>query len=218
MGIVQKSGRTMLTMKWTKSTLVALVGLGLATEASAFCQHFSHENGQGGYHFETEANLSGVKSVSVSAGDHVDSVKLHFFDRKTVHAGGSGGRTRKFHFPPSDCITKVSIWASRGTNALQFHTQNGRDSPVFGDQYCDSCNEPTVLIAPPGDELVGMHGRADSLVDKIVFDWGCCVEATEKRKLKRHKSLKNILTSMKKEGLTLDNEELEQIADLRSTD
>lgn len=147
----------------------------------------------------------------------MDRVAINFFDGKTVRAGGDGGKTQMLHFPPSDCITKASVWASEGTiNSLQFHTKNGLDSCVFGGKDRSS-NELTVLTAPPGKELVGMHGsESNSLIKTIEFKWGSskkvaaesekvAAEREVKRQTELRERLKSILAAMMEEGLTLDD-------------
>ena len=195
--------------KQLKLTLVAaLLGLGLlpkaATEDSSWDMYPEYDYTDP---FETDPNGSGVKSVSVSTGDSVDRVKLSFFDGEIVYAGGIGGRPRTFDLPENDCITQVSVWAAKGTNALQFHTKNGLDSRVFGNR--DGSNELTVLVAPPGDELVGMYGSAGKFIETIEFKWSNKEKVSAERKAKRQaklrESLKSILAAMMEEDFTLDD-------------
>jgi jacalin-like lectin domain-containing protein len=82
--------------------------------------------------------------------------------------GGDGGTPFQFSISDKDYLTLISgtVGVNNGSVvlfSLQFFTQNGNKSPVFG----SATSTPFNFQCPPGYQISGIFGRSGSAVDAL---------------------------------------------------
>jgi hypothetical protein len=144
----------------------------------ALRQYFSHPNGEGGTpHISYKAG-GHVMKVSIWLYETVPggtavvvAVGLEFADKTTVRHGGEIGTANRIDFfdvASGDYIVEGIVHGDWGTHGIEFVTNNGIKSDLFG----GSGPITQIFKAGVGEELCGMSGRAGALLDKVTFLFG----------------------------------------------
>lgn len=160
--------------------------------------------GNGGYIFDSGCNPSGVTKVHIDCSEFrsggfnykmaIRRVFLKFEDNlsfkhpsydafEALYADASNIISFAFETPSGDKISKISVWNDvRCVQALQFQTQSGRVSQVFGMITNESCRhdfEGGSRFQGGDDDvhLVGVHERCRGLIDKLGFTFGSVVQS-----------------------------------------
>jgi hypothetical protein len=124
--------------------------------------------GSGGEPFFDEApGYSRIAEVRVWSGSHIDAVQLVYRDRRGYSDGykygGGGGRLQVFELRRGESIVAISGRYARLVNELQFHTNQGRSSPIYG----RGGGAEFRYEAPRGMEISGLIGRSGGAIDAI---------------------------------------------------
>jgi hypothetical protein len=128
--------------------------------------------GGGGSTFDTGANLSGVRAVTVRHGWWVDAIQLHFNDgTHTSSKGGDGGEEETWVVPAGQRIVQVDIWAGRFVDAVQFTTSDRTKSPKYGGS---GGTKHTCAVVDPRNGLVGLLGASGWYVDALACRFDKC--------------------------------------------
>ena len=114
--------------------------------------------------FNTNFRLSKIKMRS---GDLIDSIQFIFTDGSNQHElpamGGTGGKPGEFIIPQGEIIQKIIVKHSKYLSGLQFITNTGRTSQMFG-KGAGQRSEVNI-----NGNLLAYGGRAGALIDAIQF-------------------------------------------------
>jgi hypothetical protein len=154
--------------------------------------------GPGGYLFDSGCNPEGVKKIFIVCGEYSSpttgincrsSIKRIYFDEapekgKDViyHAVGVDVPTRNgavqnkdftVDIGPDESIVKIKVWTNDEiVNAVQFHMNNGRISPMYGTGWNCNGKEPSTLLEGTDDSIVvGFHGRYAGVIESLGFSF-----------------------------------------------
>ncbi|CAG8583018.1 1795_t:CDS:2 [Paraglomus occultum] len=105
-----------------------------------------------------------VSKVRINSGIFLDGLKFYWSNKKNVSIGGKGGSASKFELTKREKLVSLMVKAGIYVDGIEFKTNLGRTSGWRGGM--GGC-ELTVLSAPEGHEMVGIHGTAGSLIDSI---------------------------------------------------
>ncbi|KAF5344583.1 hypothetical protein D9758_013885 [Tetrapyrgos nigripes] len=121
-----------------------------------------------------------LTSITVDSGSAIDAIECKFqVGNKTVSSGkkgGSGGSAHTFELRSGEQITRIEGRANTEMCKLQFFTNQGRSSDVYGSDTGD----PFVWLPPsydpnnPGAEVTGLvcfEGASGTLVDRLAPVW-----------------------------------------------
>jgi hypothetical protein len=138
---------------------------------------FGPSGGVGGNPYSAPMPTSGNAPWSISgvqgrSGSRIDQVEIVWSSKggsqSSDQFGGNGGNPFTFNIANGDYLTLIS--GSVGVNngsvllfSLQFFTQQGNKSPVFG----SATSTPFNFQAPPGYQISGIFGRSGSGVDAL---------------------------------------------------
>jgi hypothetical protein len=155
--------------------------------------------GDGGGMFDSGCNLSGVKKVRIECGymkhngtKYMNTIKRIWLDFHTPSLGedvifhgyaadgtsgwdkfiGAYNTTFTFELGGEDQIVKIVVWSDGIlANAVQFHTEMGIISPMYG-MPATPANSFTFQGRCDSDSrLVGVHGRFGGAIDKLGFSF-----------------------------------------------
>jgi hypothetical protein len=91
-------------------------------------------------------------SICTRTGEYVDQISYTYADESTHNCGGNGGSPNPaFELGYNEYITQVDYWNSDYLNAVQFITDQGRVSPIYG--------KPT---RKPKQSIVAPEGKYDA--------------------------------------------------------
>ena len=114
--------------------------------------------------FNTNFRLSKIKMRS---GDLIDSIQFVFNDGVQQYElpamGGTGGKPGEFVLSQGETIQKIIVKHSKFLSGLQFVTNTGRTSQMFGK---GAGQRSEVII---NGNLLAYGGRAGALIDAIQF-------------------------------------------------
>ncbi|CAB9498780.1 Jacalin-related lectin [Seminavis robusta] len=151
--------------------------------------------GNGGRPFDSGCNPTGVWQVHVECGPifsyvlqngkyYTSTVKRIFlrFHKTCSNRGdaiyyhwypaGLNVGTKKYFFNVNDgdSIVKTVVWSDGFlVNAIQFYTEKGIVSPMYGLPRPESLESE--FKGPQGSQLVGIHGRYGAAIDKLGFSF-----------------------------------------------
>ena len=147
--------------------------------------------GNGGNLFDSGCNPSRVKKVRIECGyflfhktEYVSTIKRLWFEfdhRQTDLAKGDvfyngcpkntdGNKMATFELYPNDEIVKIVVWSdNKLAHAVQFHTEMGIVSPMYGIPLPNST--ATEFQGEDGSRLAGVHGRFGAAMDKLGFSF-----------------------------------------------
>lgn len=80
----------------------------------------------------TNLQVNNIKAIRVRAGDWIDAIQLVGSRKVTPLAGGRGGRLQTFTLRSGERVTSVLVTVGDYVNSIQFGTNRGRYSRVFG--------------------------------------------------------------------------------------
>jgi cyanobactin cluster PatC/TenC/TruC protein len=126
-----------------------------------------------------DAPQSRIKRLMLRCNSAIDSLQVEYENLATkppslyesIKAGGNGGTYKEWSINSGEYLTKISgTWGSQGGAndpyediiSLQFHTQKGTSSPIFGGEYPLKKVEPFEFVAPEGYEIIGFFGAVGS--------------------------------------------------------
>ena len=114
--------------------------------------------------FNTNFRLSKIK---IRSGDLIDSIQFIFTDGANEHTlpamGGTGGKPGEFIIPQGEFIQKIIVKHSKFLSGLQFVTNTGRTSQMFGK---GAGTQSEVIV---NGQLFAYGGRSGALIDAIQF-------------------------------------------------
>lgn len=116
------------------------------------------EGGSGGNPFDdSQPSLGGVTEIRVWADKYIDAIQVAYVDTVTPKHGGGGGHAYTFFLDTDEKIVKINGRGSKYIDQLQFFTDIGRSSPVYGGSGGNSFS-----WSPPQDYyLRNFSGRSD---------------------------------------------------------
>ncbi|MGB6300438.1 MAG: LamG-like jellyroll fold domain-containing protein, partial [Rivularia sp. (in: cyanobacteria)] len=126
-----------------------------------------------------DAPQSRIKRLMLRCNSAIDALQVEYENLATqppslyqsIKAGGNGGTYKEWSINSGEYLTKISgTWGSQGGAndpyediiSLQFHTQKGTSSPIFGGEYPLKKVEPFEFVAPEGYEIIGFFGAVGS--------------------------------------------------------
>jgi Jacalin-like lectin domain len=135
---------------------------------------FGPSGGVGGNPYSAPVPTSGgpwrISGVQGRSGSRIDEIEIVWSSpggsQSSEQFGGDGGTPFQFSIPDKDYLTLISgtVGVNNGSVvlfSLQFFTQNGNKSPVFG----SATSTPFNFQCPPGYQISGIFGRSGSAVD-----------------------------------------------------
>ncbi|GLS27549.1 jacalin-like lectin [Marinibactrum halimedae] len=143
--------------------------------------HLYHQNTlSGGPHgddfddfYNVQALLEAGRSaqpvrVEVRAGRRVDSIQFHYDNYSAPRHGGSGGSSRGFTLNPGQTIKEIHAYNGQRSNrtrvfGLKFVLNDGTEYGPYG----STTNDVTILGGENGADIVGLHGRSGSELDRL---------------------------------------------------
>ena len=148
--------------------------------------------GNGGSPFDSGCNPSGVKKVRIECGFiflkrtfYLSSIKRLWLDFNIPQPDPNGdhgvfhgyflnpslyNKVFTFGLDPNDQIVKIVVWSDGIlANAVQFHTEIGLISPMYGIPLPTSI--ATEFQGEYGSTLAGVHGRFGNFIDKLGFSF-----------------------------------------------
>jgi hypothetical protein len=153
--------------------------------------------GSGGSRFDSGCNTSGVTKIRIECGcidfeaffaeSTINRVFLEFLkptDSDDIHVPSYHGyeienprgrnQTFTFALDPGDEIVKAVVWTDGIiANAVEFHTQMGNVSPIYGIPKDGS--KAVEFQGGPGSKLVGIYGRFGQVIDSLGFTFASLV-------------------------------------------
>merc|ERR1712176_526467 len=106
-----------------------------------------------------------------SDGDRIDAIKLSYGDgTESAKIGGSGEPAVKefqWKVPPGESITGIKVRAGWLIDGMQFQTDKGSISPLFGRGPCQN-----IITAGSDKSLLGLKGAAGEYLDSLDAHWG----------------------------------------------
>lgn len=138
---------------------------------------FGPSGGVGGGAYSAPVPTSGggpwrISGVQGRSGSRIDQIEIVWSSpggsQSSDQFGGDGGSPFQFAIPDKDYLTLISgtVGINNGSvvlYSLQFFTQNGNKSPVFG----SATSTPFNFQCPPGYQISGIFGRSGSAVDGL---------------------------------------------------
>ena len=138
---------------------------------------FGPSGGVGGGAYSAPVPTSGggpwrISGVQGRSGSRIDQIEIVWSSpggsQSSDQFGGDGGSPFQFAIPDKDYLTLISgtVGINNGSvvlYSLQFFTQNGNKSPVFG----SATSTPFNFQCPPGYQISGIFGRSGSAVDAL---------------------------------------------------
>ncbi|KAF5339698.1 hypothetical protein D9758_014901 [Tetrapyrgos nigripes] len=122
-----------------------------------------------------------LSSITVHSGSGIDAIECTFqVGNKTVSSGkkgGNGGSAHTFELRFEEQITRIEGRANTGLCKLQFFTNQGRSSDVYGS---NTAGDPFIWLPPsydpnnPGAEVTGLicfEGASGKMVDRLAPVW-----------------------------------------------
>ena len=128
--------------------------------------------GNGGGVFKPNKNIDfspnlQLKQIKIGAGDALDSIQFVFSDGmqniELSKIGGDGGNKHEWNIPMNQMVSEIRLWVGNMINGIQFFTQSGESSPVYGRK---TGNLEKVMI---NGKLLSYGGRCGACVDQITF-------------------------------------------------
>ena len=144
--------------------------------------------GTGGQPFDSGVNTSGLAVIHVETGcwgnayiNIIKRIHLTFRDgfstENNIYLGIAchqrNNHRMQFVIAPHDSVQKVLLWADTVcVHAIQFHTQSGMVSPMFGIPSQDGIEPTEFVLDEPNETIVGLFGRFGGIVDKLGLTTG----------------------------------------------
>ena len=128
--------------------------------------------GNGGDVYKPDKNIDfspnlQLKQIKIGAGDALDSVQFVFSDGmqniELSKIGGNGGNKFEWNVPMNQMVSEIRLWVGDMVNGIQFFTQNGEKSQVYGRE---AGQLEKVMI---NGKLLSYGGRCGACVDQITF-------------------------------------------------
>lgn len=128
--------------------------------------------GSGGQPYVAKAQLEfnpnlRLCKIKMRSGDLIDSIQFVFTDGMNQYElpamGGNGGRPSEFIIPQGEVIQKIIVKHSQYLSGLQFITNTGKCSPMFG----KGAGKHSEVIV--NGNLLAYGGRSGALIDAIQF-------------------------------------------------
>jgi hypothetical protein len=110
-----------------------------------------------------------VKSVTIRSGDRLDYIELALRNGTLLAHGGTGGSQHSMELVEGEAVTYARLCTGEHDGSVRiFFARLGTNlgQEVAGGDETDTC---TNFMAPAGQQISGMHGRAGYEVDALGF-------------------------------------------------
>lgn len=112
-----------------------------------------------------------ISKINIRSGDSIDSIQFFMTDGMQMYEleklGGNGGKAGEFVVPQGQYITEITVCHQPYCEGLQFKTNGGVTSQMFGK------GRGTKTVIPVNGNLIGYGGRSGGLIDAIQFFYTC---------------------------------------------